>query len=107
MHMSKQTLAGSIMTICLASLTFVPTAQASGTKTKLDPNARILACYKEVKIPAKYDVQKILVKKAEQKYLRNAQFVYLVEYPAVYREEKTLIAAEHIVMREVDCKTKK
>lgn len=107
MHMSKQTLAGAILTAFLASLTFVPAAQASGTKTKLDPNARILACYKEDKIPAKYSVQKILVKKAEQKYLRDAHYVYLVEYPAVYREEKTLIAAEHVVMREVDCKTKK
>ncbi|UXX83730.1 hypothetical protein [Roseovarius pelagicus] len=105
--MSKHNLTASALAFCLALIAAVSMAQAGSSTTKLDPNAKILACYKEVTIPAKYDVKKVLVKKAEQKYLRQGNLVYLVEYPAVYREDKTLVEAEHIVMRQVGCKTKK
>lgn len=102
MHMSKTVMVG-----LLAVLVGAGAASASTSKGKMDPNARILACYKEVTIPAKYSVKKVLVTPAKQQYLRKGQLVYLVEYPAVYREDKTLIEPEHIVMREVKCKTKK
>ncbi len=102
MHMSK-----TILSVILALGASTGAVQAATSGAKLDPNARILACYKEVNIPAKYDVTKILVSEASQKYLRKGGLVYLVEYPAVYREKKRLIEAEHIVMREVGCKTAK
>jgi len=100
MHMSKL-IAASVLAFGVA----IPAAEASQKKGVLDPNARILACYKEVKVPAKYSVKKVLIKKAEKKYLRKGGLVYLVEYPAIYREDKTLVEPEHILMREVKCKS--
>ncbi|WP_147438888.1 hypothetical protein [Roseovarius spongiae] len=97
----------TFLTAVLALMAGTSAAQASQSVAKLDPNARILACYKEVTIPAKYHVTKVLVSKASQHYLRKGGLVYLVEYPAVYRENKRLVEPEHIVMREVGCKKRK
>ncbi|MCT4559499.1 MAG: hypothetical protein N4A61_15735 [Pelagimonas sp.] len=65
---------------------------------------RLIACYKEVKVGAQYSVKKVLIKKAERKYIKRGEDIRLVEYPAVYREDKTLIKPAHVVMKEVVCK---
>jgi hypothetical protein len=43
------------------------------------------------------------VKEPSCKYLRRDGLVLLLEYPAVYRDDKTLVEAVHIGMREVVC----
>lgn len=93
MHMPKVIFAAVALTVMAA----VP-AHAGD-------NARVLACFKEVKVAAQYSVKKVLVKEAERKYVRRNGLVLLVEYPAIYREDKTLVEPEHILMREVKCKT--
>ena len=55
-------------------------------------------------MPAKYSVKKVRVKEAERKYVRRDGLVLLLEYPAVYREDKTLVEPAHVLMREVKCK---
>ncbi|WP_113910915.1 hypothetical protein [Roseovarius dicentrarchi] len=81
---------------CLALLTTAPGAVAD--------KARVVACYKEVTVPARYDVKKVLVKETSRQYVRRNGLVLLLEYPAIYREDKTLVEAEHVLMREVVCK---
>ncbi|WP_324754561.1 hypothetical protein [Roseovarius sp. Pro17] len=74
----------------------VPAAQAD--------KARVLACYKEVTVPARYDVKKVLLSEPSHKYVRRDGLVLLLEYPAIYREDNRLVEPEHIVLREVVCK---
>jgi len=60
--------------------------------------------YEEVLVPATYTVKKVKLKDAYQQYERQANgLVYLLEYPAVFREDRTLHTEEHIVMRPVTC----
>ena len=92
MHMLKAILAAMALVVYAA----VPAHSGD--------NARILACYKEVDMPAKYSVKKVLAKEAERKYVRRNGLVLLLEYPAVYREDKTLVERAHVLMREVHCK---
>ena len=69
-----------------------------------DPNAKIIGCFEEVLVPATYTVKKVKLKDAYQQYERQANgLVYLLEYPAVFREDRTLHTEEHIVMRPVTC----
>ncbi len=81
---------------CFALLATTPEAVAD--------KARVIACYKEINVPARYDVKEVLIQEPSRKYVRRNGLVLLLEYPAIYREDKTLIEAEHIVMREVVCK---
>jgi len=91
MHIFKLVAASALIL-----LSGVPAAQAE--------KARVLACYKEITVPARYSTNKVLLKEPTRKYVRRDGLVLLIEYPAVYREDKKLIEAEHIVMREVACK---
>lgn len=86
----------TVIVAVLAVMASAPAATAD--------KARVIACYKEVTVPARYDVKEVLVQEPSRKYVRRNGLVLLVEYPAIYREDKTLIEAEHIVMREVVCK---
>ena len=98
MRMSKgMMLAGALIMAATAA------EAGSQTKAKVDKNARLIACYKEVTVPAKYHVKKILIKGPERQYWRRNGRVELVEYPAVYKEEKTLIKPEHVVMQQISC----
>lgn len=91
MHMMKALLAAGLVLM------------ASASAVQAD-KARVVACYKEVTVPAKYEISKVLLKAPERKYVRRNGLVLLLEYPAVYREDKKLIEAEHVLMREVVCK---
>lgn len=65
---------------------------------------RLLGCFKEVIVPAKYSTKKILVKEARQAYVKRATgTIEHVEYPAVYREEKTLVEPSYKLMKQVAC----
>ncbi len=86
------------MIACLVLLTSTPSAQAGSDR------ARVVACYKETTVPARYDVKEVLIKEPSRKYVRRNGLVLLLEYPAIYREDKTLVEAEHVLMREVVCK---
>lgn len=86
------------LSIGLCMLASVP-VQASAQKSKR------LGCFVQVNVPAKYSVKKIKIKDSYRQYVKrtNGQ-IDLMEYPAVYREEKKLIAGPEIIMRQVACK---
>lgn len=87
-----------ILGISLCVLASVP-VQASAQKSKR------LGCFIQVNVPAQYSVKKIKVKDSYRQYVKrvNGQ-IDLMEYPAVYREEKKLIKGPEIIMRQVKCK---
>lgn len=64
---------------------------------------RLIGCYQRVLVPAEYDVKKILVKEPVRKYIKRNGRIELVEYAAIYREEKTLVKDEYYVMQEISC----
>lgn len=78
---------------------------AFGTSAFADAGKpRVLGCYKEVTVPAQYSVTRHLEEKPRREYIkRRTGIIELVEYPAVYREEKKLIKNAYKVMREVPC----
>ncbi|MCT4608621.1 MAG: hypothetical protein N4A70_05390 [Pelagimonas sp.] len=86
----------------LALALFGATSAFAGNATT--EKHRVIACYKEVKVGAQYSVKKVLVKKAKRVYLKRGDLIQLVEYPAVYREDKKLIKPAHVVMKEIPCK---
>jgi len=70
--------------------------------------ARLIACFEDVLMPAKYLVEHVLVREAYRQYVkRKSGQVELVEYPAVYRQERTLLEPAHRLLRETRCKPKK
>jgi len=93
MKMSVAACAGAL------ALLAAPGAQAQGESQR----ERLVACYNQVKVPAKYSVNKVKIKDAERKYIRRNGRIELVEYPAVYREDKTLVEPAHVVMQEIPC----
>lgn len=66
-------------------------------------NEKLIACYKMDKVPAQYEITKVLVTAAHRKYYNRNGRIELVEFPAVYRENKRLIKEAHEVMREISC----
>ena len=69
----------------------------------VDPNARLIACYQEVIVPAEYYVTKELIQAAEQKYIRRNNRIELIENPAIYKEHRTLKSPRHTVLEEIPC----
>lgn len=92
-----------LLSIVVAAAT--STAALAQTYVKVgDDNARLLACFEEVVVPAKYNVKKILVTPAKQQYIKRLSGrIELVEIPAVYREERTLVSPEATELREIAC----
>ncbi len=64
---------------------------------------RVIACFQEVTVPAKYQVSKTMIEKAKRQYVRRNGRVELVEYPPVYKEHRTLVEPAHKVMQEIPC----
>jgi len=81
--------------LCAAMIAASGAAQAQGPK--------LIGCYQKVLVPAQYDVKKVLVKEPVRKYIKRNNRIELVEYPAVYREDKTLVRDEYFVMKEIAC----
>ncbi|MEM9854217.1 MAG: hypothetical protein AAF841_07150 [Pseudomonadota bacterium] len=73
-----------------------------------ETGATRIACFIEVDVPAKYSIKKIKIKEAYRQYIkrRNGR-IDLMEFPATYKEERTLVEPAHKVMREVHCPEKK
>lgn len=64
---------------------------------------RLLGCYQKVLVPAQYEVTKTKIKEAERKYVKRNGRYELLEYPAVFREDKKLIKKEYYVMQKIPC----
>lgn len=78
-----------------------PSANAASSNTA---NAKRIGCFIEVMVPAKYRVTKVKIQDSYRQYLKYPSGkIELMEYPAKYREDKTLIEREHLVMREIVC----
>ena len=86
-----------------AAIVIVGLGTSAAAQVYVDPNARLLACYQEVLVPAEYYVTKELIKEAEQKYIRRNGRVELIENPAVYKENRTLKTPRHMVLEEIPC----
>lgn len=70
--------------------------------------ARLLACFEEVMMPAKVLVEHVLVTPEKRQYVKRRNgTVELVEYPAVYRQERTLLEPSYVELRQIPCKKKK
>jgi hypothetical protein len=91
------------LTACLALTAGTAVAEERYINIGND-RVRLLACFNEVVVPAKYSTRKILMEPARQAYVkRTTGRVELVEYPAVYREEKTLIEPSYKLMKPIPC----
>ncbi|WP_347099558.1 hypothetical protein [Sagittula stellata] len=61
-------------------------------------------CYKKISVEAKYDYSRRLVRKARLVHDENDKGqITMTHYPAIYIEEKTLIAPAYVLLREVNC----
>ena len=70
--------------------------------------ARLLACFEEVMMPAKVLVEPILVSPERRAYVKRRDgSIELVEYPAHYREKRTVLVPAYVELRQVPCKKKK
>jgi len=84
--------------LALLAMSMATAAQAGEGKP------RLLGCYERVLVPAQYHVKKTKIKDAERKYVKRNGRYELLEYPAIFKEDKTLIKGEYYVMREIACK---
>ena len=84
---------------------------AAAEETYVEVNgerARLIACFEEVMMPAKYLVEHVLVTPAKRQYVKRRNgTVELVEYPAVYVEERTLLEPGYLELRQITCKKRK
>lgn len=54
--------------------------------------------------PAQYSVKRVKIKDEYRQYIKRTNGrIDLMEFPAVYREDKTKVAEAHTVMREIVC----
>lgn len=83
----------------------VPAAAQQGINDPInDPNATRIGCYRQMIVPAKYSVKKIKIKDSYRQYIKRTNGrIDLMEYPAVYREERTMVAPAEKVMRQIPC----
>jgi len=66
---------------------------------------RLLSCYNEVTVPAKYRTEKVLIEAARKVYVKRTDgTIQLVEYPATYREDKYLVEPSYKLMKPIPCK---
>lgn len=88
--------------VAFSVLSVMPAAAQEGHIN--DVNAKRVGCYKQVTVPAKYSLKRVKIKDSYRQYIKRTNGrIDLMEYPAVYREDKTLVAPAHQVMREVKC----
>ena len=70
--------------------------------------ARRLACFEEVMMPAKVLVEHVLISPEKRQYVKRRNgTLELVEYPAAYREERTLLEPGYVELRQIPCKKRK
>lgn len=76
---------------------------ACATPALAADKAKLIACFKKDFVEATYNVTYVKVKEAERKYVHRNGRIELLEYPPVYREDKTLKKEAHYLMREIPC----
>lgn len=70
--------------------------------------ARLLACFEEVMMPATVLVEHELVAPERRQYVKRRNgTVELVEYPARYRQKRTVLEPAYLELRQIPCKKKK
>ena len=85
----------------LVAISFFIAAPVSAAN---ESRATRLGCYQEVKVPAQYSVKRVKIKDEYRQYIKRTNGrIDLMEFPAVYREDKTKVAEAHTVMREIVC----
>lgn len=97
------------LTSLIALLVFpqAPLAQEGQMVDVNGTQARQVACYEDVMMPAKVLVEHELVTPERRQYVKRRNgIVELVEYPAVYREKRTMLEAPYRELRQVPCKKK-
>ena len=85
----------------LVAISFVVAAPVSAAG---ESRATRVGCYQEVKVAAQYSVKRLKIKDEYSQYIKRTNGrIDLMEFPAVYREDKTKVAEAHTVMREIVC----
>jgi hypothetical protein len=85
----------------LVAISFVVAASVSAVD---ESRPTRVGYYQEVKVPAQYSVKRVKIKdEYRQNIKRTNGRIDLMEFPAVYREDKTKVAEVHTVMREIVC----
>jgi len=96
-----------LLAVLLATAAAARTAE-TGDETYVkvgDQRARLVACFREVTVPAKYSVKHVLLTPPKRQYIkRRSGRIELVEIPAVYVEERTLLEPEYILLRQIACR---
>jgi hypothetical protein len=70
--------------------------------------ARLLACFEQVMMPATVLVEPILIAPERRAYVKRRDgTIDLVEYPARYREKRTVLEPSYVELRQIPCKKKK
>ena len=70
--------------------------------------ARRLACFEQVIMPAKVLVEHVLISPEKRQYVKRRDgTLELVEYPAAYRQERTLLEPSYVELRQIPCKKKR
>jgi len=70
--------------------------------------ARLLACFEEVMMPATVLVEHELVAPERRQYVKRRDgTLELVEYPARYRQIRTVLEPAYVELRQIPCKKKK
>lgn len=98
-----------VLASVIALLAFAQTAAAEDVYVDVNGRkARLIACFEDVMMPAKYLVEHILVTPEKRQYVKRRDgTVELVEYPAVYRQERTLLEPAYRELRQVPCKKRR
>lgn len=70
--------------------------------------ARRLACFEQVIMPAKVLVEHVLISPETRQYVeRRDGTVELVEYPAAYRQKRTVLEPGYVELRQIPCKKRR
>ena len=97
--------------LCSVIAIVISASGASAEEVYVDVNgerARLIACFEDVMMPAKYLVEHVLVTPAKRQYVKRRNgTVELVEYPALYVEERTLLEPAYRELRQIPCKKRK
>ncbi len=88
----KKVLAGAILAASFAAPAFAWEGQ-------------VVACYDKVWVPAKYSTSKTLIMAAHTEWEHNGHGQMIrMHYPAVYKENRSLVEPGHYVAVKAPCK---
>ncbi len=93
----------------LAGLALPSVARAEERFTEVNgQTVRLIACFEQITLPAKYRVTPVVLEQAKRQYVqRRDGTVELVEFPARYGEQRELLEASSVELREIPCRDRK